>query len=208
MHTCILMVFIVEYPLISRHVYMNFHLYFVVQKSLLKFFWAFYIHPVCTEKPSVSAPLWWIFVLASQEIQQKAPTDSRICDWQHWVKRKYRSWPWKWNIAYFLFRGTVFLAEAAVTLFLWCQFLYTNVKLCKGWSNQFGNYEKHIYLYVLIKKLQMFVCFVENWLLLMAVNVLAVQMSGCHAGLIMFALHINVKDCIQKDSVFMTVQSQ
>ena len=35
----------------------------------------------------------------------------------------------------------------------------------------------------------------------MAVNVLAVQMSGCHAGLIMFALHINIKDCIQKDSV-------
>lgn len=59
-----------------------------------------------------------------------------------------------------------------------------------------------------VKKLQMFVCFVENWLLLMAVNILAVQMSGCHAGLIMFALHINIKDCIQKDSVFMTVQSQ
>ena len=48
-------------------------------------------------------------------------------------------------MAYSLFWDTVFLAEAVVTLFLWCQFLYTNVKLYTSWSTSVATMRKKIY---------------------------------------------------------------
>jgi hypothetical protein len=66
-------------------------------------------------------------------------------------------------MAYCSFWGAVFLAEAVVTLFLWCQFLYTNVKLCASWSTSVATMRKTFTDVRVVKVLQTFVCFVENW---------------------------------------------